>query len=130
MKRNNSIEQFFSFLAAGGPSFILGVLLNYFLVEILGVILWAAYASVILVQISFNYLMCKQYVFKDRKNTNFKEFRDFFLIILFFRILDWVVYIGLVQGLGFYYLAVQFQNVIVFSALKFMCAARLFAQNP
>ena len=39
---------------------------------------------------------------------------------------DWMVYVVAVNHLGFYYLAVQLTNVVVFSVAKYLFAERVF----
>lgn len=108
------------FLAAGLPSFILAVPLNWFLVDKL---LWntsVAYALVLVFQVTVNFFMCRWFVFKDRKETGlWIQFSQFVTGILLFRLADWGLYTVLVKYIGLYYLAVQVANVFIFAFLKF-----------
>ena len=117
----------FKFLAAGLPSFLVAVPLNYALVEYLRVPKWLAYGSVMALQVTANFFMCRIFVFKSRDPGRlFHEFRLFFAGIMFFRLLDWGVYVLFVQVVGWYYLLVQVLNVAVFAILKFLFSERVF----
>ena len=108
------------FLAAGLPSFLLAVPLNWFLVEHLQWQESIAYALVLVFQVSVNFFMCRWFVFKDRKSTAlWVQFYQFTIGILFFRLADWALYTVLVRFAGLYYLAVQVANVFIFAVLKF-----------
>ena len=114
------LTKLIKFLAAGLPSFILAVPLNKILVERL---IWhteVAYALVLVVQVTINFFLCRFFVFEKRSNASlFKEFTAFFSGIALFRLADWAVYTLLVNVFGFYYLAIQLLNVVLFSVLKF-----------
>jgi putative flippase GtrA len=108
------------FLAAGLPSFILAIPLNWFLVK--GA-LWSeagAYALVLVFQVVLNFFMCRWFVFTDRKATPlWIQFGQFMSGILFFRLADWALYTFLVSVLDWYFIAVQVGNIFIFALLKF-----------
>ena len=108
------------FLAAGLPSFVLAIALNWVLVKHA---MWHeifAYAVVLLFQVVLNFLMCRWLVFTDRKETPmWMQFGQFMSGILFFRLADWALYSFLVSVCGFYFLAIQVANIFVFAVLKF-----------
>lgn len=117
----------FKFMAAGLPAFILAVPLNYLLVE------WGhwgkgyAYALVMAAQVTVNFFMCRAFVFQRRAEASLgAQFGAFFFGIMAFRLADWLVYYALVHWAGWYYLIVQFFNVAVFAALKFIYSERIF----
>ena len=115
------------FLAAGLPAFLLAVPLNYALVETAGLPKPIAYALVQVVQVSVNFFLCRAFVFESSAESSLlKEFVQFVGGILVFRLADWMVYVVAVNHLGFYYLAVQLTNVVVFSVAKFLLAERVF----
>jgi putative flippase GtrA len=85
-----------------------------------------AYAAVMVFQVLVNYLMCKAFVFHvPGRRANLGEFRRFTTGILVFRLLDWGVYLLLVDGLGVYYLLAQVFNVAVFGLVKFLFTERV-----
>lgn len=109
------------FLAAGLPAFALAVPLNYLLVGRLGFPVGPVYAFVLLFQVTVNFFMCRWFVFERRSaDSLIRQFATFTAGILLFRLADWAVYYLLVNVFGFYYLAVQLANVVVFSVAKFL----------
>jgi hypothetical protein len=65
--------------------------------------------------------MCRFFVFEKKSDTAlWKEFSAFTAGILVFRLADWALYTFLVNVAGFYYLAVQPANVVIFSTAKFL----------
>ena len=113
------------FLAVGIPAFIIAIPLNYFLVETL---LWqkpAAYALVLVVQVTINFFACIFFVFKRDPSRNLtSQFVIFMAGILAARALDWSLYSFLVTVVPVHYLVIQFTNVIIFSLAKFTFARR------
>jgi putative flippase GtrA len=117
--------QLFKFLAAGLPSFILAVPLNYLLAGILHIPKAPAYAVVLVFQITINFFMCRWFVFEKESATPlWKDFYVFTVGIAFFRLCDWLLYSFLVNTCGFYFLAVQLANVVIFSVAKFLFSER------
>lgn len=113
------------FMAAGLPSFLLAVPLNYVLVDWLALPKGPVYAGVLLFQVTVNFFMCRWFVFEKNTTTPlWQEFATFSTGILLFRLADWCVYYVLVNVFGFYYLAVQLANVVIFSVAKFMFSER------
>jgi putative flippase GtrA len=113
------------FLAVGIPAFLIAVPLNLFLVEKL---LWpksAAYALVLVVQVTINFFACIFFVFKrDATRGIASQFAIFMGGILAARCLDWALYSLLVRITPLHYIAIQLFNVIVFSIAKFAFARR------
>jgi putative flippase GtrA len=115
-----------SFLAAGLPGFGLALLLNWLLVTRLHWNKSGAYALVLVVQVTLNFFMCRWFVFRDRKHTPlWTQLIQFVSGILFFRAADWALYTLLVSVFGFYFLAVQIANVVIFALLKFQFARKV-----
>lgn len=113
------------FLAAGLPSFILAVPLNYLFVERLHLPKGPVYAVVLVFQVTVNFFMCRWFVFEKKSTTSlWREFATFAAGILLFRLADWAVYYVLVNVFGFYYIAVQLANVVIFSVAKFLFSER------
>lgn len=127
---------YIKFMAAGLPSFILAIPLNYMLVEWATLPKSAAYALVLAFQVTVNFFMLRRYVFKERTGRSlFSDFAAFFSGIMLFRFADFLLYSALVYYAGTwlcalvgqrYYIAIQLANVVIFSVLKFVFAKRLF----
>ncbi len=124
------------FLAAGLPSFVLAVPLNLVLVARAGLPKAAAYAIVLLMQVSINFFLCRRFVFKGETQRSLPaQFGQFLLGISGFRLADWVLYSAAVWGIerytaipeawGSYYVLLQFANVVLFAALKFEFSRRV-----
>lgn len=114
------------FLLAGLPGFLVAVSLNLFLLKVLD---WPgpiAYAAVLLVQVTVNFLFCIYFVFE--RNTEKSIARQFFAFlsgILMARVFDWALYVALTELLGIPYLVAQLSNILVFSIAKFAFARRV-----
>ncbi|MCH9644420.1 MAG: GtrA family protein [Gammaproteobacteria bacterium] len=120
-------NNFIKFLLAGGPAFLLGVVINYLLVDKLLVGSSLAYVIVLMFQVTCNFFICKKFVFKSEVKRSFLyEFARFFSGIIAFRVLDWCLYSLLVSMFHVYYLAAQILNIIVFSLLKYSFSSRVF----
>ncbi len=119
--------KYIKFLAVGLPAFLLAVPLNYLLVEFAGFDKRLAYALVLCFQVSLNFVMCKLFVFENKVRRSLAaQFAGFFGGIIGFRVLDWLLYVFLVEVVGVYYLLVQIMNVLIFSVAKFLFARILF----
>lgn len=120
-----TLQKLIKFLAVGIPAFLIAIPLNYFLVETLGWPKPAAYALVLLVQVTINFFACILFVFKrDPSKALLSQFLVFMLGILGARVLDWGLYTILVKTTSIHYLIIQISNVIVFSVAKFSFARR------
>jgi putative flippase GtrA len=108
------------FLAWGLPAFLIALPLNYALVEVAGWPMPIAYGVVLCFQVVLNFFLCRRFVFKpgDHKSPG-RQFLEFFLGILGFRICDWALYALLVQIVPEIYLGIQIFNVLLFAALKY-----------
>ena len=114
------VGKLFGFLVAGLPAFFIAVLLNYFLVDHLRWYEPLAYAVVLIFQVTMNFFMCRIFVFKEWNDKSIlQQFWQFVCGILALRVGDWVLYSFLVRTCGFYYLGVQFANILIFAVLKF-----------
>lgn len=121
-----SSVQFSGFLIAGLPSFILAITLNWLLVNRFNCGKAGSYALVLLLQILVNFFMCRQFVFTNRKITPmWMQFIQFLSGILLFRLADWTIYTIAVYVFGFYFLAVQTVNILIFSVLKFKFSQKI-----
>lgn len=127
---------YIKFMAAGLPSFILAIPLNYALVEWGALPKSPAYALVLAFQVTVNFFMLRRFVFKERTGRALiGDFAVFFSGIMLFRFADFLLYSALVHYAGAwlcvsvgprYYIAIQLANVLVFSVLKFVFSERLF----
>ena len=118
--RHENINKFFQFLAVGFPAFLIAIFLNYILVDYFLLHKWLAYALVLLVQITINFFACIFFVFKrDQDKKLINQFFIFMSGVSVVRVIDWLVYLVLTGFFGFYYIAVQIFNVIIFSVIKF-----------
>jgi putative flippase GtrA len=124
-------HKYIQFLAAGVPGLLLALPLNLLLVEWAGLSKQIAYALVLLLQVSVNYVMCRWFVFRadDRQQGGLQEFLGFMGGILCFRLGDWALYVALVQWVSVHYLLIQLFNVVVFSVFKFLFSRWLFARG-
>jgi putative flippase GtrA len=112
--------KFLGFLAAGLPSFVMAVLLNWGLVEFFTLPKPLAYALVLIVQVVANFFMCRWFVFTTGMHKTIgRQFFEFFSGIMSFRAADWAVYSLTVQFIPHFFLAVQIFNVLLFSVLKY-----------
>lgn len=120
------IVQLIKFLAAGLPSFLLAVPLNYLLVKKAALPPAPVYAVVLAVQVTINFFLCRWFVFEKKSDTALlTEFGAFVAGIAFFRAADWALYTLLVSVFGFNFIAIQLLNVILFSVLKFLYSERV-----
>jgi putative flippase GtrA len=114
------------FLAAGLPSFLVAVPLNWLLVTTWGFPKGPAYALVLSFQVTLNFFMCRWFVFEKTSGKSLLfEFGAFVAGIALFRLADWGLYYLLVSVFGFHYIAVQLLNVVLFSVLKFLYSERV-----
>lgn len=85
--------RFVKFLAAGLPAFLVAVPANYLLVTAADLPKGVAYAIVLVLQVSFNFMMCRWFVFKAKNERRIAvQFSRFLASILGFRVLDWALY--------------------------------------
>jgi len=114
------------FLAAGLPGIAAAVPLNLFLVKNLGWMPWLAYALVLIVQVSINFIGCRLFVFQGMGSRSlWKQYFLFLNGILLFRLGDWAVYSLLVGVFHLPILPVQLGNVVIFALMKFRFSERL-----
>jgi len=114
------------FLTAGLPGIAIAIPLNLFLAKSLHWPPWSAYALVLFVQVSVNFLACRWFVFQ--KTGSLPVWRQYLLFlngILLFRAGDWGMYSLLVGIFHFPILPVQLGNVVMFALMKFRFSERL-----
>ena len=117
---NKAVKKYIKFLLAGLPSASLAIPLNILLVEVGKVNKPFSYAIVIFFQILINFCFIKKYVFKNKKEKfAILSFLKFFFGILIFRILDWFIYIQLLNLFPNIYVIIQLVNIGIFSMIKF-----------
>lgn len=110
------------FLLSGVPAFLVAVPLNILLVEKLHLYKPIAYALVLSVQITINFLLIRFFVFCTSKTSRswLEQFWGIGFGSLSFRILEWAIYTLAVQVFGIYYVIVQCANVLIFLIPKFL----------
>lgn len=114
------------FLVAGVPAFLVAIVLNYTLVQVLGLNKPIAYALVLVVQIVINFFACRFFVFEvDPALKMRRSFAIFFNGIALFRLADWIVY-SILTHFGVPFLLAQMANIAVFAVLKFEFSRRVF----
>jgi len=122
------------FLLAGLPAFIMAVPLNMLLVDRLAWPKPAAYALVLVAQVSINFWICVKFVFtRDARRNLAGQFVTFLGGIMAARALDWTTY-SIMTWIGVHYVIAQLLNVVVFSILKYSFAKRTIegseGENP
>ncbi len=121
--------RFVKFLGAGLPAFILAVPLNYILVTYAQLPKSAAYAIVLVFQVSINFVMCRWLVFSERNDRHVAiQFTQFLASIMGFRLLDWALYSFMVSIFGVPFLLMQIANVGIFALLKYWVSFRIIGK--
>lgn len=114
-------------MLAGLPGFVVAFALNSALVKGLGMPKAVAYALVLVVQMTINFVICRHFVFAIRPEFKFwKAFAIFLNGVLVFRFFDWALYVLLTTRLAVPFLAAQLFNVALFSVLRFEFARGVF----
>lgn len=120
MDRSAIVTKFVKFALLGLPMVAVAVPLNYFLVEICGLAPWLAYPLVLAVQVTVNFFICSAWIFERNKTVSlYHQYLAFVSGILLFRLLDWGLYVFMVEVLGWYFLIAQLLNAVLFAVLKF-----------
>ncbi len=115
------------FLASGLPGFLVALASNYALVEKLGWPKPPTYLLVLWLQMTVNFFACRLFVFNIGIRAPFyRQYVQFLSGVGLIRMVEWVVYTAAVEGLHFYYLAVQMGNIVLFAIVKFKFAESLF----
>jgi putative flippase GtrA len=123
---DKNYKRIFYFFLAGLPSFLISIALNWIFVFILNFSVSLSYGLVLVMQISINFFLCDKFVFDDFKKTNkLKKFINFMIIIIFFRLLDFICYLIMVNFFSFYFLFVQIINTIFFGLFKYLFVKRV-----
>ena len=121
---------FAKFMLLGIPAFAVAISLNWMLVQVLKCPAPAAYALVLVIQMTTNFLLCRRFVFGEVDPTDFwRQYSTFMLGNLAIRSTDWALYSGVVAFRPNWFLAVQFANVILFSVVKFVFARHVFLKK-
>lgn len=124
------MKKLVKFFAAGLPSFLVAIPLNWLLVTRAGWPKPAAYAVVLVLQVTINYFACRFLVFETTREAGlWKSFAVFVNGILIFRLLDWGVYSLLTAKFALPFIGVQLSNVVLFGLLKFEFSRRVFERE-
>ncbi len=114
------------FLAAGIPAGVVALPVNYLLVESAHVNKPAAYAMVLVLQVTANFFICRHLIFEKTTASSVRtQFVQFMSGILAFRTADWAIYVLFVGFFGSYFLALQVFNAVLFAWLKFRFSERV-----
>jgi len=114
------------FLLAGAPSFIVAIPLNILLVNKIGFAKPISYAIVLFLQVSANFLMCRRFVFTNRKEVSiFIQFGQFLSGILVFRLIDWALYSFIISNFSIHYAFVQIFNAFMLFTVKYTFSKRI-----
>ena len=120
------VEKYVRFLVAGLPGLFVAFPLNWFLVVRMEWPFFAAYALVLIVQVSVNFMFCRWFVFDVQASSSVARQYLFFVSgILLYRVADWLLYVVLVHFLSRYFFVVQVFNALVFSVLKFKYSSKV-----
>lgn len=115
------------FFLAGLPAFCGAIVLNRFMVGSLQLNPALAYGVVLFLQMSVNFLICHYFVFESAHRVPIaKAYISFMGGNTVIRLLDWVVYSGLVSRWPQWYLGVQIGNILLFSVAKYLFARSIF----
>jgi putative flippase GtrA len=119
------LSKFAAFLATGVPAFLLAVPLNYILVNYIGLSHELSYVIVLLISQIINFVLVKIFVFRGwKKNSPQKQVLYFVVTTSLIRLLDWLVYVVMVEYASVYFIVAQLTNVVAFSVLRF-CVNRI-----
>lgn len=118
---------FVKFMLSGIPAFSIAMSLNWLLVSRAAWPRTAAYAVVLLVQMTINFFLCRRYVFalKSRRGL-LRQYLSFVSGNAIIRAFDWALYSVIVAAIPEHYLYVQLGNVVLFSFVKFIFARSIF----
>lgn len=115
------------FLVYGIPGLLFGLAVNFAMVEILNANYALAYATALLVQVTINFVVLRQSLFREDKHSSMiRSYLLFVAGISGFRIVDWLFYLFLVDRMGWNFLLAQIFNAGIFAVLKFRYSKRAF----
>ena len=118
---------FLRFGLSGLPGFLLAIAANVFLIEIFHAPKPVAYLFVIWLQMTMGFIMCRTLVFAGANGKSvLQSYLQFALSMGLIRILDWSLYITLVEFLRIQYLIAQLSCSLVFLGIKFLSAKAIF----
>ena len=101
------------------------------MVEILTANYALAYAISLFVQVTINFFVLRQSLFREHKhNSVIRSYLLFLAGISGFRIVDWLLYLFLVDRLGWHFLLAQTFNAGLFAVLKFQYSKKAFTNRP
>lgn len=125
------IKKLFRFLLGGLPAFLVAAAMNYIFVKSVGIPKPAAYAIVLVVQLVINFFVCRYFVFEVHSTFNWwRSFIVFLNGVIFFRLLDWGLYVLLTGHFHLPFLGVQLFNIALFSVLRYEFSRGIFERKP
>ena len=121
-------KKFYFFTLIGLPTYLISLILNYSLVEILLFNYEISYAITLTFLIISNFLLNFFVVFKSNNKKNiYKKFFYFFILLIFFRFCDWLIYMYLIINFKIWYVLVQIFNTFVFLIIKYKIYKSIFS---
>jgi len=104
----------------------IGFLLNFIFVELLKYQIRPVYFFVMFVDFWLGYFNSRYVVFKTKDKSHKKTLTQFLIAGISFRVLDWFIYIAIVERINFNILLSQFISMVVITLLKFIVLKKIF----
>lgn len=120
------IVRFMVFCSLGAVSLGLSVGFNWTLVEVVGLSYGISYAFALIVQLALNYWFVRHLLFSTTQNASSVLF---IVGVIALRVLDWLVYGWIVSRFGYWFVAVQIGNVVVFAIVRYLWALWCFSDS-
>ena len=117
------------FLAIGGVMMVSGLALNVLLVEVLHTSHRPAYAVVMVFLVFLGFIL-NRFVTFDKGDTRLLiRFFRYTCAVILFRLVDWLLYTFLVEGVTLYYPAAQVVSGSIVLVAKYFSYKKLFEQK-
>jgi putative flippase GtrA len=129
---NNKLKTFISskpikFLKGGVLLKAFSFLLNYILADLLAISISIAYTIVLVGDFFVGFLINRHFVFSDTKeNKSSQVFFKFIIAGLGFRLLNWLLYVQIINKTGMYILYSQLIATMIVLVLKFSIYKKIF----
>ncbi len=123
----SELKKIILFFLVGIPSYVLAVVLNYYLVEFTNISILISYLLVLILQVIINFFLNLNYVFKSSSSENtLLKFKHFSFSIIAVRILDWSLFALIISLFDIWYIFVQTSNILVFGLMKYVLSKKIF----
>ena len=101
--------------------------INYLLADFFGYDPSLVYILVLIIDFFMGYFINRFYVFKSDSEKSHKQvFSKFVIAGVGFRVLNWLIYVGLIKKLEIYILIAQAFATVVVLAMKFFVYKKIF----